>query len=873
MLFGKNSISLKSIYQFNKRIFVLNLELLLKLFISMEENKLDNSINLLKRILIYESPILFTGAGFSLGGRRCDNEIIYSGKELKEEIIVNLLKYEKGSSEYEELKGASLTDVSEMCKSFSPNRLEDYLTEVFSNCFPAPFHEIICKYKWKKIYTTNIDDLIENTIPPAKIIVQNLNRPKISNFTNKIEYIKLHGCVKNPSMGYVFSGKDYVDSMLNSRDYRFNSFGQDIQYEHFIFIGTDYNEVNLDYYLKLYENSYSQTTKGQLFFINPNKSIIFNNKIKRIGGHVLPWTTEQFSEFLNDNILKQNIDVKPISIYGFYNYNDGVEKLKKYSNYRSNLYLGNFPTWLDIYHNWDFRSNTIEKDFNTYYNHLLSKNIKHSMYCIVGKSMSGKSVYLKRLGSLLYQEGFQILEFRGKTFDYMSIIMLCKDRHIDKLCLIVDNASYYYGALRSLLRSFPANQQLIILTASRPYFHNRKKYNIITEDYFEYNIVNEIDEDFATEIEKKLYDKGYLGTLKNFNTDERIRKIKSSNDVASVLFNITYGKGFYARFKSDLNSRFNNLEVGKDLLVYISIFQALDLSYFPLEIVTLIFNDITKDALNEIDDFIKYNENNGVSIRNTFLSKLVLQQVRHNKLLELIKEILIHISPQVTENLHTYWNEIEATLMKEKLLRKRLGLKTSSIKNMLFEIQSYYNDNYNYWIQVGISEQMDNEFEKALNHFQQAEALNPNSYMVKNAIARNFLKQANSCKIIGSAKPYFEEGERRMLELIKEREEFQVKAYSTHCYLYEKINYFENFNIVPNDDDLKKMYDLLETIIEKTPEDGMSKHISNKFFNFLKKINKTYILNIKFYDLSVLKLMFEKYDIDTDIFEDFEIDG
>lgn len=873
MLFGKNSISLKSIYQFNKRIFVLNLELLLKLFISMEENKLDNSINLLKRILIYESPILFTGAGFSLGGRRCDNEIIYSGKELKEEIIVNLLKYEKGSSEYEELKGASLTDVSEMCKSFSPNRLEDYLTEVFSNCFPAPFHEIICKYKWKKIYTTNIDDLIENTIPPAKIIVQNLNRPKTSNFTNKIEYIKLHGCVKNPSMGYVFSGKDYVDSMLNSRDYRFNSFGQDIQYEHFIFIGTDYNEVNLDYYLKLYENSYSQTTKGQLFFINPNKSIIFNNKIKRIGGHVLPWTTEQFSEFLNDNILKQNIDVKPISIYGFYNYNDGVEKLKKYSNYRSNLYLGNFPTWLDIYHNWDFRSNTIEKDFNTYYNHLLSKNIKHSMYCIVGKSMSGKSVYLKRLGSLLYQEGFQILEFRGKTFDYMSIIMLCKDRHIDKLCLIVDNASYYYGALRSLLRSFPANQQLIILTASRPYFHNRKKYNIITEDYFEYNIVNEIDEDFATEIEKKLYDKGYLGTLKNFNTDERIRKIKSSNDVASVLFNITYGKGFYARFKSDLNSRFNNLEVGKDLLVYISIFQALDLSYFPLEIVTLIFNDITKDALNEIDDFIKYNENNGVSIRNTFLSKLVLQQVRHNKLLELIKEILIHISPQVTENLHTYWNEIEATLMKEKLLRKRLGLKTSSIKNMLFEIQSYYNDNYNYWIQVGISEQMDNEFEKALNHFQQAEALNPNSYMVKNAIARNFLKQANSCKIIGSAKPYFEEGERRMLELIKEREEFQVKAYSTHCYLYEKINYFENFNIVPNDDDLKKMYDLLETIIEKTPEDGMSKHISNKFFNFLKKINKTYILNIKFYDLSVLKLMFEKYDIDTDIFEDFEIDG
>lgn len=156
----------------------------------MEDNKLDNSINLLKRILIYESPILFTGAGFSLGGKRGENEKIYSGKELKEEIIVNLLKYQKGSSEYNELKEASLSDVSEMCKSYSPNRLEDYLTEVFSNCSPAPFHEIICKYNWKKIYTTNIDDLIENTIPPSKIIVQNLNRARTFNFTNKIAILR-----------------------------------------------------------------------------------------------------------------------------------------------------------------------------------------------------------------------------------------------------------------------------------------------------------------------------------------------------------------------------------------------------------------------------------------------------------------------------------------------------------------------------------------------------------------------------------------------------------------------------------------------------------------------------------------------------------
>ena len=78
---------------------------------------------------------------------------------------------------------------------------------------------------------------------------------------------------------------------------------------------------------------------------------------------------------------------------------------------------------------------------------------------------------------------------------------------------------------------------------------------------------------------------------------------------------------------------------------------------------------------------------------------------------------------------------------------------------------------------------------------------------------------------------------------------------------------------MPSDDDLKDMFDLLKTIIDKTPEDGMSRHISNKFFQFLKQKGKTGILNINFYDLSALKIMFEEYNIDAEsLFEDFEID-
>lgn len=59
----------------------------------------------------------------------------------------------------------------------------------------------------------------------------------------------------------------------------------------------------------------------------------------------------------------------------------------------------------------------------------------------------------------------------------------------------------------------------------------------------------------------------------------------------------------------------------------------------------------------------------------------------------------------------------------------------AEIKNLLFDIKNYYNDDFNYWLQVGLVEQSENNFEKALNRFNQADAISNDSYVVQNAIA------------------------------------------------------------------------------------------------------------------------------------------
>lgn len=830
---------------------------------------------LLERVLRSGNPILFTGAGFNHGADRGKSKTIPMGEDLKIYILQNILGYKEDSEEYRELLSESLTDICDLCENNDAARLKDYLTEMFTDCHPTEYHKTIAKYPWQKIYTTNIDDLLENTYDTDKLLVQNMDRPKAVPMNGRIEYVKLHGCVRNQSYPYIFSHKAYVDSMLQSKDYRFSQFGQDIQYNNFIFVGTNYDEIDLDFYLQMYENSVSVSGKGNLIFINPSSSIVFKRKLERYGAKLINWKTEDLAKFIEDKGFLGKEESPVISPKSFYFLNEHVGELKKTTAYRSNLYLGFEPTWQDIIKDWDFYNRHILSNFKMFYEDMHINHIYHCVFSLIGKAMSGKSIYLKRLGYFLFQEGFIVLEYVGKRFDPFELTNYCRKNKLDRLCLIVDNGSFYYGAFKSLLHSIPASTELIILSSSRPYFHSRKLYNIVTENYFEYTIPHGIDGIFAEEISKKLYEKGYLGELKKLNGEERKKAINKSNDVPNLLYNITYGTGFVQKFREDLNLQLPKMVEGsKNLLLILSIFEKLELSYFPLELVTLLFGKNTKGILKEVEDFVKYDGFQGISLRNSNIANMIISRRQPKKIFSRIKEILINISPQVNEGRHTYWNEIEASLMKEKLLRQKLGLKTPAIRNMLFEIQSFYNDSYNYWIQIGISEQMENEFDKALNHFKQAEAINPESYMVKNAIARNFLKQANSLSSYESARPYFDQGRELMLQLIKEREEFQVKAYSTHCYLYEKMNFYLKFKIQPDDKELRDMYDMLKSIISKTSsEDGMSKHISNKFYNFLRTYNKTKIVSVDFHDLKDLRVLIADSGVDIEqVFEDFEID-
>jgi len=843
----------------------------------------ENVIKKLDRVLLKGSPILFTGAGFSKFAINGDGETVPDGCQLKKGLIEKLLLIDESEPEFGELMDSSLSDLCSYCESEKGvDTLRDYLNSVLSGCKPQPFHKIIANFSWKKVYTTNIDDLFENARTVDSLAVQNRERLVSYTRAKSIEYIKLHGCVRNPSGSIVFSRQDYIDSLLNSRDYRFSSFASDMQRENFVFLGFEMDEINLDYYLSLYKAVQGHSSNGQLFFVKPKPSLIFKNKIKRINGYVIDWTAEEFADHLSSLIEhKQDAVSQNYQIDGF-RFLDGIYHNEiSFKGYNSDLYLGKNPLWKDIFFDWDFINPQIDSLISSILS-TTSKSARNLIAAIIGKAISGKSVYLKRIGLTLYKEGFVVYDFVGRRFDYWAFLQHCKKIEENKIVLLMDNASFFYNAIKNLLNRFPANKQIVIISTSRPYFHNRKRYNLISEYnfielYLGENMRMKDKELFSKNIAKKLDEKGFLGNLKADSFDERVKKIIKKNDVASLLYSITYGNGFVKREIDIYKKMISSYEEDSiDVLRALALFQKMDLPYFPLELLALWYTSNYSTILDKISDLVNISvENNGVYLRNNILTSHIIRSISSAKKSFLLKDILALVSPQISNTVHSYWNEIQSTLMKVKLLKIKLKMTNVEIKNLLFDIKNYYNDDFNYWLQVGLVEQSENNFEKALNRFNQADALSNDSYVVQNAIARNYLRFANYTTEQTEAKALFEEGEKRMLKLINNRDEYQVKAFSTHCYIFEQIRFWKRYDICPSKAEVEKLFGMLKSLLNVDQNDPMAKHISNLLFRFIRdsKINGNISLGSN-YDLGYLKEMFSDYSsINIEqMLEDYEID-
>lgn len=818
-----------------------------------------DDIQKLREVLLNGNPMLFLGAGFSYGSKNSYGDMA-TGNTLKNEIYNIFVKDTIEDSYEKEVKQFTLQELCGFVNDHlkKKDELKSYLIKRFQDVEPASFHYLLSKYPWKKIYTVNIDDLVEHICYKNHIdfVVQNTSREK--PVKDELEYVKLHGCVNAPDEPLIFSKTEY-DNLISSRlNFKHNNLISDIQNENFIFVGASLDERDIDYYISQYENA-GHFRKGKLFFIEPYPTLKLQMRVERLEGTIIKWTAEEFLRFVEKiNFNPTELEKRKMRLIysGVYPLKDVLNSIPKEDPYESKLYEGYNSNWHDLKEGWLFEPSNIYEIYEKINQIDFSKN---NNYCLAlyGNAFCGKDCILKLVAYYLEKKGVEVLEFKEKKLDIRVLKEYISNSTNENYALLVENASYYYKVIEKILQ-MDTGKHLLVITTSRNYYHMKKKYYLEGNPYEEFKVKDSIDKISAKNMYVKLKEKGYLGNISTIES-EGIQEIIREKNYVNLFTTITYGSGFKNKLKKTSKEILESNPEIKNLYAELTIFDKADLPYYPSELLTAqysinfdVFVQKNYDELSReqalIVDFVKLDEQ-GIGLKNIILTNEVWGNLSRNEKKHVIIHILKEISPYVEENENNYWKIIFESILKEDCLEKNFGLKLKEILAIYYQLKNEFSDISYYWLQLGIAEQKCNEYNKALNHLNMAHVIRPKAYQIQHAIGRNYLKHANYVNDLIQAETLFKQGEEIMLELINSSEYYKEKAknYSIHCYVLEKIQYIKKHKKQASNRELLQIKQYIDTI--KNDKDVYVDSMVVRYINLLKKLNKLDIVSMRSDDI------------------------
>lgn len=850
----------------------------------MINNETANNLELLKRKLNKDiKPILFTGAGFSYKAKNGNGDTLPLGNELKKKIICEVLLLDINKGEGAELYSYPLDKVYGYALAENEGQLLAFMIVLFSNVKALEYQKIISNFPWQKIYTLNIDDLIENT---SSLIINpvNTSKPLPNIRKNSIDYIKLHGCVRNMEGGFIFSHDEYTSKLSGPLDYRFAKLTEDLQTQDVVCIGNSGDEPDISYYLMRFGID-NDKRYGNLFIVNPSPSLIFKQEIRKSGAKLIEMDCEEFANWLNDNVrFLSNRAKRNQSQYfkrNFLDINDIQGYYATYDNSDTKLYLGDHPKWEDIVTGYDFRT-LFENKIYTEVQHLIEETRENVVCTLLSKAIGGKSVQLKRIGLMLVEQGYDVYEYIGSELNLREFISASSKTDNNVVVLLIDDASGYYSIIAQLLEKFPIEKRLVVICASRPYFHYKKYYEIrYMPNYKCFNLddMNPRHHEYmAKSAVKTLKAKGLLGKIKGRSDEEKLKFFIRKADISEALWEVFEGSNLRKRYESTylsliaLNEKGNQTNLSEltyKTILGLAIFNERELPFMPHALLVRLLGNNLRNVENRIVDIVKHVNMNGISLRTNMLTSLIISSASERDKIEVIRGILQVVSSYIIGSRDSYWHQIQSRLMNVVFLKKILKLKPQKIKELFNKLLRFYEEDENYFIQLGRIEQEMGKYALALNHFIQADIHSPNLYTVRNAIARNYLKQSYDDQQLNSeeAVKCYGKGKELMISLIEERETYQVKAYSIHSLVIETIKYWTARHITPSKDEVIELFKYLKDAISEFEGDPRIYGVNKFFMAFVRRKKLQSMLpKLDFADLKLAKPLFNQEE--KELFEE-----
>jgi tetratricopeptide (TPR) repeat protein len=368
--------------------------------------------------------VLFLGAGASFGSVSPNFPKIPNGQELSDMIAKKFLD--------DTYLNSALSFVSEVAQSETDLfTVQKFIYDIITPFEPNEKHKLIPTFKWRSIYTTNYDFIIEKSYSAVKDSIQDLSvvirNTRVQNIhaTNKsLPYYKIHGClsiINDLKLPLILTPDQYINHSEN-RERLFNKLLEEAHDYTFVFVGYSFADIEIRSILQLLEKE--KEGRPRFYMVGPSIREAEESfwETKRISS--LKMTFDNFLAELDGSIPKNNrtlskarptvdmpiyhhffVDVNKVSpSESFRNFlEDDIEyvhsSMPTQSTDAKEFYKGYFVNWDPIVRNLDVKRDLTESILSeVFLEDYYSNNDEKTIFILIkGFAGSGKSVLLKRL--------------------------------------------------------------------------------------------------------------------------------------------------------------------------------------------------------------------------------------------------------------------------------------------------------------------------------------------------------------------------------------------------------------------------------------------------------------------------------------------
>lgn len=504
---------------------------------------------------------LLLGAGASMGSLAGNNEPLPSGPELRDRLV-------RDFSLPIEDRTISLARAYAAAKRIDSASLETYLRAHFTRCQPSWQH-ILPDFDWHRIWTLNIDDIVETAYGSKGIPLDRFNWTSGFRDSSRSQHqiVHLHGYVSEEPgddtsvSELVFSVPQYAAAIQDMRTWH-AVFRDEFTERPFIVLGASLiEEPDLQEALV---GSAATTTRGFPSIVVLKEVTEFERaELAELGLVVVEADASSFMSSLHQAVKEYRDKVD--DVYGVHVSADVARFLQQFADLRSyapapgeysrHFYGGYEPHWKNILDDDDAIFDTTTLAFNTIYATTGLSSPQQRVHILTGYAGSGKSTGLLRIANQLIGEGLPTFQFRGDEKLDVSATLGWLER-VPHTVLIVDGCADFADSIAALAEECEAAKIPLLLVAtersSRRTFLQQKiadRFLQLSRNY-EYRFLTDADIDALID---KLSSRRRLGKITRRSRSEQRRYFKSfaSRRLFEGMADLERGRGFRTRLEAD----------------------------------------------------------------------------------------------------------------------------------------------------------------------------------------------------------------------------------------------------------------------------------------------------------------------------------